>query len=1154
MVTSLGLDIGSNSVGSAWVDTGARRTHVGVTVFPAGVDETEIKRGAPVAQHRRQKRGLRRSIARRAARKRKLQGLLIRVGLLPRDRQAFSALWDIDPWTLRSRGLAQPLTPFEFGRVLVHLSQRRGALGVKTDEDESDEGAVKDAIDRTRAEIDKRGLVTFGELMVALAADRRECVRGTTSAFFQRMPVRNRAEFEFQFHADRQLIRKEFELLWERQKSFGGSLSELLTDELKQELDDEREDPSWRHKGILFGQRRTYWNAGTLGRCDLEPTEHRCPIADMFAQEFRVIETVNNIRIEERGKPARSLTDEERRNLIGKLRTEKAKTLTAVRKALGLNRGHLKGLVTLNIERDPDREINTDWFYREISCGVFMAGRWSTMSERERDSVNHAILKFDSDNPAHEEKLRCGASRWWQLDADAVGRLIAAWKSRERIERRMNLSRRAIRNLLPYMNIFDATNNRWPTQNEARARFAADRTNGATSEQRDRYRPEGRGLTKRDRQFLKKHPDLLPPAPTLANPVVRKAIHEVRRHVIAYLRRFGRKPDRVVIELAREAKQPATVRNQILASNRKREAERKRIVEDFNLAQLAVNQQRQAVERVQLCREQRNLCLYTGRTISDAQAASGTGVEVDHIVPWSRSLDNGLNNKVLCCVEANREKTNQTPMEWLSPDDFAKLEQRIFHWKTEHPRKWENLHRDPQPLEDFINSQLTDTAYAARQVGQYLRETLFDGERDDKKRVFFTKGTYTAILRRDWQLIADDGPKPRTDHRHHALDAVVIALTTDRILQDLARSAEAQERARAGLGRWPKREPLPPPWGTVEEFRQQVLGAVSGLVTAHRPVKRKIVGAFHEDTAYGPVIGPLPSHRCESPGTLFTNRIGVDRLTPKHLRVPVGWDKVSAKLDDVTLVPAERRSVRRELSAMKDPPPAKSGIVRDRALRDRLRKCLRAAGLDPDNFTKNEIAALVKTSGLTLPSGVPLRRVVLLRTINDPVRMPCKKWDPVTGLRANDPDPRTKRVYIGGNNHHIEIRENTKTGKWLGEVVDTFTAAKRVRIEKRTAVDRSDRNGERFVMSLAEGEAIYMRHPETNEPGYFVVSQLDKPRKVHLIHHWDARRKKPNDGRPGREEILKSPEQLRGLGPTAGSVPQKVAISPLGEVRPLRRD
>ena len=54
----------------------------------------------------------------------------------------------------------------------------------------------------------------------------------------------------------------------------------------------------------------------------------------------------------------------------------------------------------------------------------------------------------------------------------------------------------------------------------------------------------------------------------------------------------------------------------------------------------------------------------------------------------------------------------------------------------------------------------------------------------------------------------------------------------------------------------------------------------------------------------------------------------------------------------------------------------------------------------------------------------------------------------------HDTDPRTTPSYLGGNNHHIEIREDRKTGKWAGEVIPTFEAARRVRIEGNAAVDR----------------------------------------------------------------------------------------------------
>jgi hypothetical protein len=68
----------------------------------------------------------------------------------------------------------------------------------------------------------------------------------------------------------------------------------------------------------------------------------------------------------------------------------------------------------------------------------------------------------------------------------------------------------------------------------------------------------------------------------LANPVVRKAIHEVRRHIEAYRKRFNRLPDRIIIELARETRQSGKVRQAALDLNRQREKIRKTIRDKYN--------------------------------------------------------------------------------------------------------------------------------------------------------------------------------------------------------------------------------------------------------------------------------------------------------------------------------------------------------------------------------------------------------------------------------------------------------------------------------------------------------------------------------------------------------------------------------------------
>lgn len=1216
---ALGLDIGSNSVGSAWVDTERRLVDLGVGVFPAGVEQEPNKRGAPVNQKRREKRSQRRSLARRAERGRRLRMVLAEAGLLPATQEEFDRLMRLDALDLRKRALTVPLRPHEFGRVLVHLNRRRGATGISLEDDEEkdegeskkkttsdkeddEEGIIKDAIVRLREARKAAGAETVGQFLAELRETRRTPLAGNPDVSVSE-PIRNR-QYRMDpkgfLYADRGMVRDEFLLLWDRQKSSGGELGALLTDDLKKRLDDPTPDQTWRHRGALFGQRRTYWDTGTLGRCDLEPTDRCCPQADMHAQEFRVVGTVNNIRIQTRGERPRPLKTQERETVLAALRSQKTASVSTVRKALGIDGKADKAFHTLNIENDPEGKPNTDWFYHQIVHGVFTEPGWKAMNDRQRESVNRAILKFDPDVPAHPARLAEGAVKWWGLSPEAAGRLVEAWKHRPKLENRLNLSRKAILNLLPYMNQPDPdgpdpeTSGRWPTQPEARQRFAydgeaIDQATGQepTPSQRDRYGRGAAPLSRAAQRFLEKHPDLLPPAPMLSNPVVRKAVHEVRRHVIEYLRKYGRRPDRIVIELARDAKHSAVVRDRDLARNRQREKIRKAIREEFHLDNESESHRRKAEDRVILCRQQRNLCPYCDQCITETVAAKGVEVERDHIVPESRSFDNGLNNRVLCHKHCNQGKGSQTPMEWLSPEKFQDLENRLNHFRKpegldkeyftfrDFRRKWDNFHRDPRP-EEFRNSDLSDSSYAATQVADYLNGCLYAGA--SARHVYFTKGVYTALLRDDWQLKDQKlEKKSRDDHRHHAIDAAVIALTDTARIQDLARHAAEQEEARARGAQDPKRMPLPPPWGTVKEFRDQVMDRLGALVVSHRRVKRRLSGALHEEGHYGPVLEG--TDRTANPVS-FTKRIQAVGLTPKHLRLPVGGADLEKRMEDPSLSEPERRAAWGKLRALPDVKPGGTDLVRELSLRVVVRRCLRTSGLDPDQFSAAEIKKLVQAGRVRMASGVPIKSVVLLRTIKDPVVIRRRVFDPATGKTAPDDDPRTRdrsiRVYESGNNHHVEIRQDPH-GRWTGTVVTAFRAACRVRRrcaavtcegcrgasgyvpseggKSVPAVDRSDHGEDWFVMSLSKGETLHMRHPETGEPGYFVVAKMrSDDARVFLIQHWDARPDKPPENQAKRELIPVGISRLKDLGAQAGQPPRKVRVSPLGEITPLEKD
>jgi len=1445
----LGLDIGSNSVGSAWVDTERREVHLGVSVFPAGVEEQEGKRGVPKNQTRRQKRAQRRTISRRAERKRRLRSVLTTAGLLPRGSEELQKLFEANRWPipddkeqyekllrdeytvwdLRRDALSRPLSPYEFGRVLVHLSQRRGAMGLdlpmEEDTDEQEDQGKQDerktarkAWDNTQRLMKEHGAETFGKLMAVLVKKRRSTIDANGKTISLSEPIRNRRDLlvntpESAVFATRELIYREFKVLWDKQRSFGGDIGRILTNPLKADLDDPTEAKPWRHQGEIFGQRLTYWRAPD--RCDLEPAERRCPIADMYAQEFRVMEMVNNIRIkgppDSDWRPLNRDTGGERERVIQYLRggggqvppagsgpkrapknkaSSKETGVEGIRRVLEIDKRTLnrRGLAEdawqiKMEEKDPDRKINTDWFHREIVLGVFTKPMWEALAPQQRDFVNRGILRFDPENENHCNRLHDTAVAQWGLADEAVDRLIGAWRKRPKLERRVNLSRHAILNLLPYL---------WNglTVTEARQRFAEDQDaidqvtgKPPTVEQRALYafnvtdaskalllsllskdaekvdkilRPlkdeekqtltgsgriaragsellRRRGTNYRARHYMRKHGVALPPAPMLANPVVRKAIHEARRHILAHMNAHRHpetgdpcRPDRIVIELARSARQSGKVRQAILDRNRAREAIREGIIQKHKLANLSSNQQKAAVDRVLLCRQQRYICPYagllekhkgvdpySGKMITEDQAVQGADVEIDHIVPYSKCGDDSLNNRVLCYRTSNQGKGNLILKDWLGGEQseaFRALEQRLRHVQAkakprrkkgnkdtsvediedkkdyfsrkDYKRKWENLHRRPTS-DEFRNSQLTDTAYAAKQVGEFLRAVLYDGEADERRHVFFTKGNFTGALRRDWRLFqrlpvfhpkgeepapgeqgkeAHQFKKDRRDHRHHAIDALVIALTlecppgsNDDYLQHLSRQFEeievAKEKYKQDNIEPPqeafRRRALPPPWpnADVNAFRRLVLskvyaefdvmdrrfkglGSEAGrpLVVSHRAEKRKIVGKFHEDTAYGPVLGQKTTYTCRvdvadlKPGYLKLSQTQRQAITEGR-KPKTGDDprpegnsylvrdlrrrlEIRRCLDEGCILKpeyADKRLIEKLNKERRLDPEVDTGGTAEE-LKSRVDVTKPRLRLDPDGFGSAEIQLLVKHGAIRTRSKIPIKSVVCVRTINDPAVIPPKLWDENMNRRVPDSDPRTHRAYLKKNNHHIEIRERTKrrsrqsATEWVGRLVPMFDAARRnaarlkalreagipterqwrrlPRNERRKfhdlvsrinaahpLVDRSDNDDGKFIMSLAIGETVHMRHPKSNEPGYFVVFKIDPGGAIHLKSHWDARSAKGEKDKSGspikesrREDIRCSPRQLRDLGPEPGVPPYKVRVSPLGEVTRLERD
>jgi CRISPR-associated endonuclease Csn1 len=355
----LGLDLGSASIGWAIVEPNKKVIDCGVRIFDPGVNLEMFNKGQEGSSNnlvRRMARLHRRQLRRRAARQRDLFELLQQHSLLPgtatRDsQQRHDILQQLDSdlraaWSdrltvagvpeqsliylLRKQALDARLEPFELGRVLYHLAQRRGfksnrrdtaAVGAadgskaKPGKTKDEASVVKDGIKELRAEMDAAGSRTLGEHFATLSAASQIVRRHWT---------------------DRKWFIEEFEAIWQAQVLHHGA----LTPDLKQQV--------FR---LLFFQRPIATNAHLIGKCELEPGEYRAPMANLLAQRFRYLQKLNDLAIDDVPK-TRPITSEQRAILLTAFECKPDLTFDAIRKLLGFDKS-----VRFNLERGGEKKL-----------------------------------------------------------------------------------------------------------------------------------------------------------------------------------------------------------------------------------------------------------------------------------------------------------------------------------------------------------------------------------------------------------------------------------------------------------------------------------------------------------------------------------------------------------------------------------------------------------------------------------------------------------------------------------------------------------------------------------------------------------------------------------------------------------------------------
>ena len=1042
MSATLGLDLGPSSIGWALIDEESETIiAAGSRVFPEGVDNFDTKKEKSRNEDRRIARGMRRQIARRSRRKAMLREALVRCGLFPSDQDEQERLMGEDPYALRSRGVdpsTEPLTPHQIGRCLLHLNQRRGFLSNRKKDrgDKEVQGMLAEINDLAAA----MGERTLGQYLAEqLAADPLNRIRGR--------------------HTLRTMLADEFNRLWETQAKHH---PQLLTDALRYgekgraevypkipEIGGPKRDwlKQYGLHGILFFQRKMYWPKSMVGLCELEPKEKRCPKADRLAQRFRLLQEVNNLRIIDPDRNVeRELDEEERALLLDKLGEARDKTFDQIRKDLSFLES-----VRFNLEKGSRSKLWGLPVDHALSQRAAFGKVWGDIPDEQRNQIVRRLIDNDRDDDVIVDWL---VSEYGLTEKQAEEVLKRADKFPAGY---MNLSRKALEKLLPHME------------------------RGLVYQARDEQSSaiHAAGYLRRDelqRRIFDKLPlpDQLRGAKLgdIPNPVVRRTLIELRKVVNAIIREYG-KPDEVHVEMAREVRQGEQARRDYSQRTREREIQRDGAAAKLRENNIRVN--RDSINRYLVWEEQDHICVYSGHAISFAQLFSGE-VDVDHILPYSRCLDDSQMNKVVSFRDANAEKGNRWPHQWLADSDPARYDaicQRAR--KLPYPKYRRFLQKELE-LDDFIARQLVDTGYIARATAEYLR-CLFDAPHH----VLGLKGQLTAELRWQWGLNGvlrhdDLDLKNREDHRHHALDAIVIALTDRRRLQQLSRIQKQGGTATTG-------EILLEPW---KDFRDDVERAVNAINVSHR-VQRKVAGALHEDTFYGPT---------EQPGEFV-------------VRKPVA--SLSANEIEKIVDPVVRRVVIDRL--------AEHGIEIGRGKKPPRDKWMKALA-DPE-------------SPLRMPTknGQPGPEIRKVRTV--------RKEQTIQPIREGRPDEAWVKP---GSTHHLCIFEwKDERGRIKREAVfvTMLEATNRIK-NKQPLIDRNPpKNHEAippdasFVMSLSRGE-IVLANWKGEQKLLTLKTASSTQGQIWFAEHTDARKSSEYKQRVANANTLDA---------------RKVTIDPLGRVR-----
>lgn len=796
----LGLDLGVGSIGWALIETDDNLPQkilgMGSRIVPISKDDSDqFSKGQAITKNadRTARRTARKGYNRYQMRRALLTQSLRNNNMLP-ERMDENV---IDLWKLRSDAATEghQLTLPQIGRVLYHINQKRGYKHSKADENgDSKQTKYVEAVNQRYKDIQEAHQTIGQHFYLELLRTRVHRESGDYYTYRIKDQVFPRAAYI-----------AEFDRIMNVQRVY---YPEVLTDEFIDTL----------RNRIIFYQRPLKSCKHLVSLCEFEMRPYKtrdgkivyggpkcAPRTSPLAQLCAMWETANNITLTNRNNERFEFSLEQRRQIVDFLCHNKEMKVTHLQKILGISKKDgwyggkaigkgIKGNATLNQLREALQGKYDQWLEMPIkhidvvdatTSEVF----WAVSPEVEETPLFklwHAVYSLQN-----ADELAKTLREKFQITDEAV--IEALGKIDFVKPGYANKSHKFIRRLLPYLM-------EGMMYSEACERININHSNSMTREER-----EQRPLSARI-QLLQKN--------QLRQPVVEKVLNQMINIVNSLKDQYG-EIDEARVELARELKQSRDERESAYKAMGQNERRNKEIA--AKIAEYGIRPSRSRIQKYKMWEESLHQCFYCGKTIDLSEFLNGADVEIEHIIPRSILFDDSFSNKVCACRRCNQEKSNQTAMEYMETKSAAEQEaykqrvdeaftaKRISKTKRDHL-----LWRKADIPADFIERQLRQSQYIAVKAVEVLQDGI--------RQVWTSGGSVTDFLRHQWgydeilhtlnlpryrqvegltefvdfehagQKHTEERIKnwsKRIDHRHHAIDALTVALTQQGYIQRL---------------------------------------------------------------------------------------------------------------------------------------------------------------------------------------------------------------------------------------------------------------------------------------------------------------------------------------------------------------------------------